>query len=136
LATTLQNIFRLENVSGAEVLVLAIAFICGQSLQVIVMVLASRKAFLVSYTPLIHLFYQAIVAGVAGGLASYIALNEVVDGINQNTFIGVLLQGAVAGVVGIAIVIIVYRLLGSAELKEIYRSFQTKIFKTDIVKPQ
>jgi len=136
LATTLQNIFRLENVSGAEVLVLAIAFICGQSLQVIVMVLASRKTFLVSYTPLIHLFYQAIVAGVAGGLASYIALNEVVDGINQNTFIGVLLQGAVAGVVGIAIVIIVYRLLGSAELKEIYRSFQTKIFKTDIVKPQ
>jgi putative peptidoglycan lipid II flippase len=136
LAMTLQNLFRLENVFGAEVLVLAIAFICGQFLQVVVLVLASRKTFSVSYTPLVHLLYQATLAGVAGGLASYIALNEVVDGINQNTFIGVLLQGSVAGVAGVVVVIAVYKLLGSPELKEIYRSFQTKIFKTDVVKPQ
>jgi hypothetical protein len=85
---------------------------------------------------LIHLLYQATLAGVAGGLASYIALNEVVDGINQNTFIGVLLQGSVAGLAGVVVVVVVYKLLGSPELKEIYRSFQTKIFKTDVVKPQ
>jgi putative peptidoglycan lipid II flippase len=136
LAMTLQNIFRLENVFGAEVLVLAIAFMGGQFLQVIVLVFASRRTFLVSYASLVHLFYQATLAGVAGGLASYIALNEVVDGINQNTFIGVLLQGIVAGVVGVAVVIVIYKLLGSPELKEIYRSFQTKIFKTDVVEPQ
>lgn len=136
LAMTLQNLFRLENVFGAEVLVLAIAFMGGQFLQVIVLVLASRKTFFVSYKPLIFLFYQATLAGVAGGLASYIALNEVVDGVNQNTFIGVLLQGSVAGVAGVVAVIAVYKLLGSPELKEIYRSFQTKIFKTDVVKPQ
>jgi hypothetical protein len=82
------------------------------------------------------LLYQATLAGVAGGLASYIALNEVVDGINQNTFIGVFLQGSVAGVIGVAVVIAVYKILGSPELKEIYRSFQTKIFKTDVIKPQ
>jgi len=136
LAMTMQNLFRLENVFGAEVLVLALAFMLGQFLQVIVLVIASRQTFSVSYSPLITLFYQATLAGVAGGLASYIALNEVVDGINQNTFIGVLLQGGVAGVAGVAVVIGVYKLLGSAELKEIYRSFQTKIFKTDVVKPQ
>jgi peptidoglycan biosynthesis protein MviN/MurJ (putative lipid II flippase) len=136
MAVTLQNLFRLENVSGAEVLVLAIAFMAGQFLQVIVLVLASRKTFLVSYKPLIFLFYQAALAGVAGGLASYIALNEVVDGVNQDTFIGVLLQGSVAGLAGVVVVIAVYKLLGSPELKEIYRSFQTKIFKTDVVKPQ
>jgi putative peptidoglycan lipid II flippase len=136
LAMTLQNIFRLENVFGAEVLVLAIAFMGGQFLQVIVLVFASRRTFLVSYASLVHFFYQATLAGVAGGLASYIALNEVVDGINQNTFIGVLLQGIVAGVVGVAVVIVIYKLLGSPELKEIYRSFQTKIFKTDVVEPQ
>jgi putative peptidoglycan lipid II flippase len=136
LATTLENLFRLENVFGAEVLVLAIAFMGGQFLQVIVLVIASRKTFLVSYTPLLHLLYQATLAGVAGGLASYIALNEVVDGINQNTFIGVFLQGSVAGVIGVAVVIAVYKILGSPELKEIYRSFQTKIFKTDVIKPQ
>jgi len=136
LAMTLQNLFRLENVFGAEVLVLAIAFMGGQFLQVIVLVLASRKTFSVSYTPLIYLVYQASVAGLAGGVGSYIALNKVVDGINQDTFIGVLLQGAVAGVAGVVIVIIVYYLLGSAEMKEIYRSFQTKIFKTDVIKPQ
>lgn len=136
LATVLQNIFRLENVFGAEVLVLAIAFMAGQFLQVLVLVLISRRTFAVSYSPLVLLFCQAALAGIAGGLASYIALNEVVDGINQNTFIGVLLQGGVAGVTGLITVIVVYHLLGSAEMKEIYRSFQTKIFKTDVIEPQ
>lgn len=136
MAMTLQNLFRLENVLGAEVLVLAIAFMIGQFIQVIILVLASRKTFAVSYTPLIHLLYQATLAGVAGGLTSYIMLNEIVDGVNQETFIGVLLQGGVAGIAGLVVVITVYKLLGSSELMEIYRSFQTKIFKTDVIKPQ
>jgi hypothetical protein len=136
LAVTLQNLFRLEAVSGAEVLVLAIAFMFGQFLQVGILVIASMKTFSVSYTPLVRLLYQATVAGVAGGLASYIALNEIVDGINQNTFMGVFLQGSVSGVVGVLAVIGVYIFLGSPEIKEIYRSFQSKIFKTDVIKPQ
>lgn len=135
-AMTVQNIFRLENVFGAEVLVLVLAFMCGQFIQVGVLVLASRVTFRVSYSPLFRLLYQASAAGVAGGVGSYIALNEVVDGINQNTFIGVLLQGGVAGVVGVGVVILVYHLFGSSEMKEIFRSFQSKIFKTDVIEPQ
>lgn len=135
-ATTVQNLFRLDDVYGAEVLVLAIAFMSGQFVQVAALVLASRKTFRVSYTPLLYLTLQSVLAGVTGGLTSYIALNEVVDGINQDTFIGVLLQGGVAGVVGVCAVIAVYVFLGSPEMKEIYRSFQSKIFKTDVIKPQ
>jgi putative peptidoglycan lipid II flippase len=136
LATTVQNLFRLDNVFGAEVLVLAIAFMSGQFIQVAALVLASRRTFNVSYTPLLYLFVQSVLAGLAGGLTAYIALNEVVDGINQDTFIGVLLQGGVAGVAGVCVVIGVYLFLGSPELKEIYRSFQSKIFKIDVIKPQ
>jgi putative peptidoglycan lipid II flippase len=136
LATTVQNLFRLDNVFGAEVLVLAIAFMSGQFIQVAALVLVSRRTFKVSYTSLFYLLCQSVLAGLAGGLTAYIALNKVVDGINQDTFIGVLLQGGVAGVAGVCAVIAVYMFLGSPELKEIYRSFQSKIFKIDVIKPQ
>jgi len=38
-----------------------------------------------------------------------------------------------AGVVG---AILTYYILGSAELREIYRSYHSKIFKTDVIGPQ
>jgi hypothetical protein len=57
----------------------------------------------------------------------------VVDGINQATFIGITLQGLSAGIMGLIAVVLVYAASGSSELKEIYRSFHTKIFKTDVV---
>jgi hypothetical protein len=71
-----------------------------------------------------------------GGVSAYAALIFVVDGINQNTFIGISLQGLVAGLMGVAAVVLVYRLFNSPELMEIYRSFHARIFKTDVIAPQ
>jgi hypothetical protein len=73
---------------------------------------------------------------VAGGFSAYAALIFVVDGVNQETFIGIFLQGLVAGVMGLTAIILVYRLFKAQELFEIYRSFHSKIFKTDIIAPQ
>jgi hypothetical protein len=56
--------------------------------------------------------------------------------VNQERFVGILLQGSAAGFVGIIGVIVTYRLLGSPELHEIYQSFRSRIFKGDVVAPQ
>ena len=132
----LEEIFRLEGVSGTEVLVLALAFVLGQFVQLIVLMVISTYTFSISYRPLVRLLTEAILAAVAGGFSAYAALIFVVDGINQETFIGITLQGLVAGVMGLTAVILVYRVLKAPEIFEIYRSFHSKIFKTDVIAPQ
>lgn len=136
LKNALEQVFRLEGVSGIEVLVLALAFVLGQFLQLFLLMIISVYVFNISYRPLIRLLAEALLAAVAGGFSAYAALIFVVDGINQDTFIGITLQGLVAGVMGLTAVILVYRVLKAPELFEIYRSFHSKIFKTDVIAPQ
>ncbi|MCB9818544.1 oligosaccharide flippase family protein [Candidatus Nomurabacteria bacterium] len=132
----LNDLFRLSEVEGAEILVLALAFIVGQLIQLVLLLAFSRRAFMVSYRSLIRLTIQACLASVAGGISAYVTLVFVVDGVNQDTFIGIMLQGVSAGVMGVIAVILTYLAMRSSEINEIYRSFHTKIFKTDVIAPQ
>lgn len=133
---SLNEIFRLNNVKGTEVIVLAIAFMFGQFLQLIILAIASVKAFSISYRPLVRIFFQSTLASLAGAISSYATLAFVVDGINQETFIGIMIQGVSAGIMGLLAIVLVYAATGSSELKEIFKSFQTKIFSTDVIAPQ
>lgn len=132
----LQALFRLEGVEGTEVLVLAIAFVCGQLIQLACLMVISARLFRVSYAVLGRLCLQACAAAMAGASVAYVSLAFVVDGINQETFIGISLQGFIAGVMGMTAVALTYALMRSPELTEIIRSYQAKIFKTDIIAPQ
>jgi peptidoglycan biosynthesis protein MviN/MurJ (putative lipid II flippase) len=134
--TQLESWFRLEGVVGTEVLMLTFAFVCGQFIQLVVLMVISAKTFCISYRPLLRLLAEALAAALAGGFSAYAALAFVVDGINQETFIGISLQGLVAGVIGLIAVVLVYRVCKAPELFEIYRSFHSKIFKTDVIAPQ
>lgn len=130
------TIFRLEGVSGTEVLMLALAFVIGQFIQLLILMTVSVGTFSISYRPLVRLFAEAFLAAVAGGLCAYGALAFLVDGVNQETFIGILLQGFVAGTIGLMAIIVVYRLCKAPELFEIYRSFRSRIFRNDVIAPQ
>jgi len=135
LATELQTLLRLNSVVGAEIILLAVAFVIGQLLQLGLMMVFAAKAFTLRYDGLVRLTTQSLLASVAGASAAYITLAFVVDGINQETFIGISLQGFLAGVTGLVVVAMVYRLLGSVELDEIVRSFQSKLRKNTPVIP-
>ena len=133
---SVEHLFRLEGVGGTEVLMLTLAFVIGQFVQLIIIMITSAYAFCIDYRPLIRLSAEALLAALAGGFSAYAALLFVVDGINQDTFIGISLQGLVAGIMGMTAIILVYRVLKAPELFEIYRSFHSKIFKTDVIAPQ
>jgi putative peptidoglycan lipid II flippase len=132
----IEKTFRLEGVSGTEVLVLIMAFVVGQFVQLIVLMVLSVKIFKLNFRPLLRLSAEALAAALAGGFSAYAALLFIVDGVNQDTFIGISLQGLVAGLMGMAAIILVYRVVKAPELFEIYRSFHSRIFKTDIIAPQ
>jgi len=130
------NIFRLNDVSGTEVLTLPLGFTIGVLVQVVLMMFFLTKTFGLSLRLLGKEFVIALLAAFSGGVFAYLTLIFVVEGINQETFIGIFIQGLSASVVGIGGIIITYYLLDSTELNEIHRSFKVKLFKTDVVAPQ
>lgn len=136
LQTTMANFLRLESVPGAEILVLAFAFTCGQLLQLKLLLVLAKRTYGLSVSPLLRLVLQSVAASAAGALTAYGTLQFVVEGINQDVFIGITMQGLAAGIAGSVVVGLTYWVLGSKELEETLRSFRKKIFQTDVIQPQ
>ena len=132
----LDGLIRAEDVAGVEVLVLALAFVVGQYVQLVFLMALSVRTFNISYLSLARLFMVSLVAAVAGAISAYVTLNFVVNGINQETFIGITLQGATAAIMGLLAVVLVYAASKSPELEEIKRALHSKILKTDVIAPQ
>lgn len=126
----IESSLRLSSVEGSEVLVLVFAFIAGQFLQLSLMMTMSARLFGINYAALLRSARQAITASVAGALATYITLKFIVGGVNQDTFLGIMLQGLVASAIGVATITYIYYLLRSQELFEIYRSYKARLTKT------
>lgn len=119
-----QEILRLTSLDGAEIVVLAVAFAVGQLVQLLLLLLAVRYLLQVPFGGLARLVGRSVVATGVGSTLVYLTLQFVVEGVNQETLIGITLQGAVAAVIGIAGVWLTYRLLRTPELTEIVGSFQ------------
>ena len=133
---TLEGIFRLNGVIGTEVLLLAIAFIIGTMVEMVLLLIFTKRQFGLIWSSLNRQVFEATFAALAAGLTAYVTLSFIVDGIKQDFFIGILLQGAVAGILGVAAALLVYHTFKSKELHEIYSSFRIKILKKDLIAPQ
>ncbi len=134
--SSLETLFRLEGVMGTDVLILALAFVIGVIIEMFILIFMTRKEFGLNFEGLGRQLAESTLAAFTAGLSAYLTLIFIVDGINQETFVGIMLQGAVAGTVGAAGGLLVYYILGSRELQEIYRSYHSRIFRTDVIAPQ
>lgn len=132
----LESMFRLEGVTGTEVFVLALAFVIGVTVEMILAITLASAMFKLKWSGVGDQVRDALLASLASGVSAYLTLSFVVDGINQETFLGILLQGLIAGVVGIITAFLVYYWLDSKELKEIMLSFKSKLSKKDAIGPQ
>ena len=113
-----------------------LGFLLGILLELIFMLTFFAWRFGMDLPVLGVSFLRALLAGVMGALITYLALAFVVEGVNQEKFIGIFIQGLTGGVFGICGVIATYALLRSPELSEIGRSFKARVWKTDVVAPQ
>ena len=133
LMTGLEKAFRVDDLAGTEILLLALAFSLGVLLEMVLLIAMAVKEFSFTFQGIFGQIFQSSLAALASGISAYGTLIFVVDGVNQESFIGILLQGTTAGIVGVFFGISTYYLLGSKELTEIYRSYHSKLFKTDVI---
>ena len=129
-------LFRLENVVGSEVLMLPLGYAIGVIIEVGLLLYFAGRTFGMSLKSLARPFTVATVASFTGGLCAYASLLFLVEGVNQNTFVGILIQGLVSGIVGLLGVIVAYRLLRSPEMHEIYLALKGRLRKREIIPPQ
>lgn len=134
--TYIALLFRLDTVSGTEVLMLPLGFTIGTLVQMVAMLIVMSKTFQLSFDGMGRHFFVSLCASLAGGVAAYLTLVSVVAGVNQDRFVGILLQGSAAGVIGMIGVIVTYRLLRSPELHEISQSLHSRFIKKEVVAPQ
>lgn len=135
-ADLLQALLRVDAVAGAEVMVIGIAYSLAIIVQVAVLFGCAVREFAIDARPFLRHFLRAAFAACVGGSLAYLTLNFVVEGVRPETFLGIFIQGFLGGIGGMLGVLLGYYAVRSPELTEVYRSFQAKIFKTDVVAPQ
>lgn len=137
LQTLFASLLRLDSVAGSEVLMLPIGFTVGVLVQLVLMLIVLGRTFEISFHGMGRHFFVSTAASLIGGTTAYLTLAFLVEGVNQDRFIGILIQGCTAGVLGILAVVITYRVFGSPELHEIYQSVHGRFFKKEeVVAPQ
>lgn len=134
--STVASALRVSDVAGTEVLVLAVAYASGIWLQLVLFTAVAHYRFRLNWREPLRVTVHALIAATVGGGVAYGALNVLVAGLDINTFIGIFLQGFLAGVLGVAGVILAYALLGSPELREMARALSHRMFKTKVVANQ
>ncbi len=133
---TVVHLLRLDGVAGVAVLMIPLGFLFGFMFELVFMLWFFARRFSLPIGVILISFMRALLAGVMGSLVAYLTLAFVVEGVNQDKFLGIFIQGVTGGLFGVAGVIATYFILRSPELTEITRSFKTRIWKTDVVAPQ
>jgi len=136
LRETIATMLRVRDVAGTEVMALAFVYTIMVLLQGGALLVFARRFFVLPVRKLCRPFFVSLTTATLGGVLAYFALQFLVAGLQTDTFIGIALQGLLAGMVGVVGVIIGYTLLRSPELAEIHRSLTKRLKRTEVLPPE
>lgn len=126
----MERLFRIEDVSGSAVMMLALAYSFGITLNTLLHWIAFEKEF-PSYTKSVAKnIFQCFSAAVIMGLVAYKMLDIFANIFNINTFLGIFFQGLFSGFIGFVAGLLILLLLKNKELAEVSRTLHQKIWKT------
>jgi putative peptidoglycan lipid II flippase len=131
--SSLEQLLRLPGVPGTEVVMLAFGYSVGMLLQAALMLACLHHAFPGILHPLWRRLYVSLLVAVLGGMTTYVTLNLVVEGIRQDTFIGVFIQGTLAGLAGLLVMYAAHYLVRSPEFIEIQKTLRKRFRKQGMI---
>ncbi len=127
----LEALFRVSDVPGTTVLMLALGYCIGALVQCAAGLVYFVRDFHLSYTSLARLFFESTGASVIGGACAYATLVLMDVFVDINTLPGIFAQGATAGIVGLAVIAGVLIILKNREILETFASFKKRIVPTE-----
>src|SRR3989344_5643991 len=131
-----ESLLRVDNVAGAEVLMLPLGFSVAQIINASIFWFYFARRF-PTFSPIVtRTFFEVFSTSVIMGFIVYRSLNVFDKIFNLNTLPGVFLQGLLSGFIGIAVGIIILILLKNREIKEVWLTLHHKIWKAKIIAPE
>ncbi|MDP3958253.1 MAG: lipid II flippase MurJ, partial [bacterium] len=133
----IESLFRVSDLAGTEVLMLALAYSIGSLTNVFLLFrIFERDMAPGLFSRVKRTFFESFAASFLMGFAAYQFLDVFDDIFRLDTFMGVFLQGLFSGLIGIAVGLIVLKLLGSEELRQISEAMRHKFWRTKALAPE
>lgn len=129
-----ETLFRVEDVSGANVLFIALGATIGQLVMGTLALLTLRTVAPGVARSLLRPMLEGVAAAIIGGAAAYGALTFMGNIAPLTTLFAVLAQGVVAGMVGLIAAASILVLLENKEFRDVYESLR-KITSPKILPP-
>ena len=131
----IEHLFRVDDIPGTEILMLALGFALAQIINCIVLWAWFEKENRGFSKTLLRTLFQSFSSSVIMGFVAYLSLGLFDNVFNINTLIGIFMQGLCSGIIGIIALVIVLKLLGSFELKETVSTLHQKFWKMRPIVP-
>lgn len=131
----ISSLLRVEGITGAGVLMLPLAYSIGMLLNTFLLIYLFRRRFGKFLSPvkdtLMHGSFSALIAGVV----AYEFLEVLGLYLDLSTFIGIFMQGFVAGIAGLLTWWLILELMGNEEIREVRTALHRKFWKAGVIIP-
>ena len=131
----LDSLLKVDDIAGTSVLLLPLAYTIGTILNAALLWGYFQKDFGGFTKKVSRAFWESLSASFAIGVVSYNFLKIFAAIFDLNTFVGVFLQGFLAGISGIVAGVIVLILLKNPEFETVRASLHHKFWKAKPVSP-
>ncbi len=133
----LEIILRVKNVSGTIMLSLPIAYALGSLMNFFLIWYLFKKDYLKnSRLLLIKTFTESFIGALTMGIFAYISLNFFSTIFTLDSFIGILSQGFISGIIGIIFGLFVLYILKNNELLSVTKALTNKFWRKNVVVPE
>lgn len=130
------TLLRLDNLSGTVVIMLPLGYACASIFNALLLFLLFERDFARVAVALWPVVWKSGIASLGGGMAAYGMLRLVDPLFPLTTLAHVFLQGAIAGLVGIGILVIILAVCKSEELGVVLTSLQSRFWKKKVIVPE
>lgn len=120
----IETLLRIEDISGSSVIFIALGATIGQLFMGLIAIVTLRQVAPGVASSLLRPLFEGVSAGVVGGAAAYGVLAVLGNVASLSTVWAVFTQGALAGMVGLAVSASVLILLENREFRDLYESLR------------
>lgn len=128
-----ESLLRVEDVPGTAVLMLALGITLGSIARFVVGFTFFVRDFKLAFRGLGRLLFESSSAAIVGAAAAYGMLRLFGPLLDTTTAVGILVQGAAAGITGLAATALILALLRNTELKEVIGALRRRLKDTGAI---
>jgi putative peptidoglycan lipid II flippase len=125
----IENLLRVDGLMGTSILMLPLAFSVGMILNASVLIWSFKRDFPMDFSGVAKSFRQGLFGAIFMGAVAYLFLDFLDDFFDLGRFMGIFLQGAIAGLFGIASGVALLWVIDNKEIKVVMQTLHKKFWK-------